>query len=181
MKVIDGFLPPAALVSLRQGLLAPGFPWRCVPVLSGEAAQGLTASDNRQWVHGFVHRRPGVSYGSPTLWMLEPVAERLGPVELLKVKANLTLRRDRHLEYGMHVDTRRRGAVTGILYLNDNDGYTLFEDGSRIASVANRFVCFDARRRHTGAACTNAPWRLVLNLNWFGAALLGAPDGGSSA
>lgn len=140
-------------------------PRRRVPVLSGSAAEGLPPSDNRQWVHGIVHRRPGVSVCSPALWMLEPVAERLGPVELLRVKANLTLRRDRHLEYGLHIDTPRRGAVTGILYLNDNEGYTLFEDGSRVASVANRFVFFDASRRHTGAACTDAPFRLVLNLN----------------
>ena len=55
----------------------------------------------------------------------------------------------------------------GILYLNDNNGYTRFEDGSRVDSVANRLVVFDARRRHTGASCTDAPWRLVLNLNWL--------------
>jgi hypothetical protein len=77
VKVIDGFLPPAALVSLREGLLAPGFPWRCVPVLSGDAAQGLAPSDSRQWVHGFGHRRTGVSCCSPALWMFKPVAECL--------------------------------------------------------------------------------------------------------
>jgi hypothetical protein len=67
------------------------------------------------------------------------------------------------------VDVRRPGASTGILYLNDNNGYTVFEDGTRVQSAANRFVEFDASLRHTGASCTDAPYRLVLNLNWLGA------------
>ena len=72
---------------------------------------------------------------------------------------------DRHLAYGLHVDTRWPGATTAILYLNTNDGYTLFEDGRQVARVANRLVLFDASLRHTGVSCTDAPERLVLNLN----------------
>jgi len=169
VKVVDGFLSPGAFQSLVSALRAPEFPWRCVPVVSEGAAAGMTPAENRQWVHGFVHWRPRSTYRSPALPLLRDVADRLGPVRLLRVKANLTLRRDRHVEYGLHVDTRHRGAVTGILYLNDNNGYTRFEDGSRVDSVANRLVFFDAARRHTGASCTDAPWRLVLNLNWLDA------------
>lgn len=167
MKIVDSFLPPAALQALVEGLRAPGFPWRCVPIVSEGASAQMALAENRQWVHGFVHWRPQSTYRSPALPLLHDVAKRLGPVRLLRVKANLTLRRERHVEYGLHVDTRHRGAVTGILYLNDNNGYTRFEDGSRVDSVANRLVVFDARRRHTGASCTDAPWRLVLNLNWL--------------
>lgn len=149
------------------GLRAPDFPWRCVPVVSDGATVQMAPAENKQWVHGFVYWRPGSTYRSPALPLLEAVAERLGPVMLLRVKANLTLRRDRHIEYGLHVDTRHPGAFTGILYLNDNNGYTRFEDGRRVDSVANRFVVFDARQRHTGASCTDMPYRLVLNLNWI--------------
>ena len=64
------------------------------------------------------------------------------------------------------MDTTRPGATTAIFYLNTNNGYTLFEDGQRVASVANRIVIFDAALRHTGASCTDADHRLVLNLNF---------------
>jgi len=175
LKIIDGFLPPAALRALVEGMRASGFPWRCVPVVSEGASEQMGPAENRQWVHGFVHWRLRSTYRSPALPLLRDVADALGPVRLLRVKANLTLRHDRHVEYGLHVDTRHRGAVTGILYLNDNNGYTRFEDGSRVDSVANRLVVFDARRRHTGASCTDAPWRLVLNLNWLDTGAAGAP------
>ena len=81
------------------------------------------------------------------------------------MKVNLTPRSDRHVEYGLHVDTRRPGATTAIFYLNSNNGYTVFADGLRVSSVANRLVLFDAARAHTGASCTDAEYRLVLNLN----------------
>lgn len=169
MKIIDGFLQPAELIALRDGMLSSGFPWQCVPILSSGASPDMAASENLQWVHGFVHWQSRKLYRSPALPMLEAVADRLGPVRLLRVKANLTRPLDRHLEYGLHVDVRRPGASTGILYLNDNNGYTVFEDGTRVQGAANRFVEFDASLRHTGASCTDAPYRLVLNLNWLGA------------
>lgn len=169
MKVIEGFLPAEKLIALREGLLSPEFPWRCVPILSRGASWNMAASENRQWVHGFVHWQPREPYRSPALPMLEAVFDRLGPVRLLRVKANLTRPLARHLEYGLHVDVRRTDATTGILYLNDNNGYTLFEDGTRVQSVANRLVVFDAKLQHSGASCTDAPYRLVLNLNWLSA------------
>lgn len=167
MKVVDDFLAPEELRALCNAMLAPGFSWRRVPILSSGASEHMAPTENGQWVHGFFHCRGSTPYVSPTFRTVRPVIERLGPVRLLKVKANLTVRRGRHLEYGLHVDTRHPRAMTGILYLNDNNGYTRFDDGSRVDSIANRFVAFDARRRHTGASCTDVPYRLVLNVNWL--------------
>jgi hypothetical protein len=51
------------------------------------------------------------------------------------------------------------------LDLNSNNGYTLFDDGVKVLSVENRLVLFDCTRLHTGASCTDADDRLVLNIN----------------
>ena len=56
---------------------------------------------------------------------------------------------------------------TSILYLNTNDGYTIFEDGTKIESVENRLVTFDSHIKHSGTSCTNQKVRLVLNMNYF--------------
>jgi hypothetical protein len=101
------------------------------------------------------------------------VLDKLAPAALLKAKVNRTARSERHIEYGLHVDTHRRGASTAIFYLNTNNGYTLFGDGRKVLSVENRIVIFAASTLHTGASCTDAPHRLVLNINL----LARAPEG----
>ena len=39
-------------------------------------------------------------------------------------------------------------SLTSILYINTNDGYTKFEDGTIVESVENRLVTFDSRMKH---------------------------------
>lgn len=165
MIVLDDFLHRDLFLSIRQALLAPAFPWEQSAILSAKEAGDLEPAYNEQLVHGFYLRKPGVFLQSPQLPLVMPIVERLRPTELLKVKVNMTTRKQRHVEYGLHVDTRRPGATTAIFYLNGNDGYTVFEDGEKVASVENRMVVFDAARRHTGASCTDADYRLVLNIN----------------
>ena len=56
---------------------------------------------------------------------------------------------------------------TSILYLNTNDGYTEFENGTKIESIENRLITFPLSYRHTGTTCTNNPFRVVINFNYF--------------
>ena len=152
-------------LSIQAALQADSFAWEKSAVLSGSDAAQLDSADNVQQVHGFYLIKRGIRFASPTLDIIRPVIDQLKPFALLKAKANRTARNVRHVEYGLHVDTRRAGATTAIFYLNSNDGYTLFGDGQKVASVENRVVIFDAATLHTGASCTDAEHRLVLNLN----------------
>jgi hypothetical protein len=54
-----------------------------------------------------------------------------------------------------------------LLYINDNDGYTILEDGSKIESVANRALFFDASRPHQSTTATNVKARFNININYF--------------
>ena len=166
MQILDGFLDPNLLLSLRAALKHPSFPWERTKVLSPSGAGALAEEQNVQFVHGFYRRREGRVFQSRYLPLVLPVVNRLAPQLLVKVKVNLTLPRADHLEYGLHVDTRWPGARTAILYLNTNDGYTVFEDGTRVPSLENRLLVFDAALRHTGASCTDVEARLVLNMNF---------------
>ena len=56
---------------------------------------------------------------------------------------------------------------TAIYYVNSNDGYTLFEDGTKVESVGNRLVRFPTNIKHTGTTCTDANRRVLINFNWF--------------
>ena len=77
---------------------------------------------------------------------------------------------DTIVEHGLHRDVEDAEHLsdlkTSIMYLNDNDGYTKFEDGTKVQSVANTMVTFPNDIRHTGSTCTNSNCRLVLNFNY---------------
>lgn len=165
MIIIDEFLGSDQLAVLCAAVLAPSFPWGTTRILADPLGAHLAPQDNTQQVHGFYLHKPGVLHASPHLPLLRPLLRRLQPTALLRIKLNRTARNTRHVEYGLHADVKRRGATTAIYYLNTNNGYTVFEDGRRIASVADRIVLFDTALRHTGASCTDAEHRLVLNFN----------------
>ena len=50
--------------------------------------------------------------------------------------------------------------------MNTNDGYTKFEDGTKVESVANRMVTFPNSMKHTGTTTSNSEYRLVINFNY---------------
>lgn len=167
MLIVDNYLDHDLFLAIRSYLLSPSFPWEPSQILSTSEAEHLPESDNLQLVHGFYLNKPGFFFQSAKLGILKPLLVKLAPLSLLKIKANRTARRDRHIEYGLHVDTKRAGASTAIYYLNTNNGYTRFADGQQVMSVENRLVLFDAATSHTGASCTDADERVVLNLNFM--------------
>ena len=169
MVVIDDYLDPDLFLSIRASIEAASFPWEAGMILKGPPSH-IQPADNLQFIHGFYLRNARARYVSPYFEVIRPIMEKLNPAHLIKAKVNLTTKKDRHIEYGLHVDTKRVGATTAIFYLNTNNGYTLFEDGQKTFSLANRMVIFDAASRHTGASCTDADRRLVLNINMIMAA-----------
>ena len=56
--------------------------------------------------------------------------------------------------------------TTAIYYLNTNNGYTEFEDGTKIESIANRFFLFDGAIKHASTTTTNALARFNINFNF---------------
>ena len=103
---------------------------------------------------------------SPAFKVIYPVLREINMAGLAKVKANCNPRTSKVMEHGFHTDVPFK-CKTSILYLNTNDGYTIFEDGTKIESIENRLVTFDSHIKHSGTSCTNQKVRLVLNMNYF--------------
>ena len=104
---------------------------------------------------------------SPAFNMLTPIIKQEEMTAIARIKANCVLRTPELIEFtwGFHTDFNNN-EITAIYYINDNDGYTLFEDGTKVESVANRFVRFPCTTRHTGTTCTNTDRRLLINFNY---------------
>ena len=69
-------------------------------------------------------------------------------------------------EHGMHTDYDFPHKAA-ILSINNCDGYTKLEDGTKIDSVANRIVVFDGSKPHTSSNVNDQPVRININYNWF--------------
>ena len=66
--------------------------------------------------------------------------------------------------------------MTGIFYLNSNNGSTVFKSGEEVQSQANRLVLFDSQLEHSGTSCTDERRRVVLNINYVPTELNGKPQ-----
>ena len=108
--------------------------------------------------------------------LIDPILSKLNVEVLLRMKFNMNIRTNEIIESNFHVDIgtslpyldlNPNEYKIAIFYLNNNDGYTLFECGKKIESVANRVVIFDGKLKHCGTSCTNQKNRIVLNINYI--------------
>ena len=99
---------------------------------------------------------------------LSPLLEKLGIKDwgLIRIKGNFYPNTHILYEHPKHIDYNfsHSGA---ILSLNTCDGYTKLKDGTKIDSVANRMLLFDASKEHCSTTTTNVFARINININYM--------------
>ena len=86
---------------------------------------------------------------------------------LTRIKANFYPRTTEVQLHPWHCDTSTMEGMRGaLLSLNTCDGFTGFADGTEVDSVENRLVLFDATKKHHSTSCSNAQYRLNINVNY---------------
>jgi len=103
---------------------------------------------------------------SPHYNSLIPLLEKLEVDSLLRIKANLFPSTEILHEHQPHPDYNfsHSGA---LLSLNTCDGYTKLKDGTKVNSVANRILIFDAGEEHQATTTTNDFARINININYL--------------
>ena len=181
IEIRDDFLPYNIFEKLKEDIVYnSSFPWFLNKVLdiSTEGSYiGRTNcqdEDNRQFCYLFYKTDQDKLAHRPHMGReLEKIIPLIQNYEfshdqkyyLLHVKANINIRAPENLEHGFHRDHPWNGK-TSVFYLNDNDGYTKFQNGQVVKSKANRAVIFDSPELHTGSTPTDVYARYVVNLNW---------------
>ena len=69
-------------------------------------------------------------------------------------------------EHKKHIDFNYEN-IGAVFSLNTCDGYTKFSDGTKVESVANRIVFFDASKYHQSTTTSNAKLRYNMNFNFL--------------
>lgn len=163
INIIDNYLPEQTYHNIRNQMLAFNFPWFSSKIVN-DSPQNYKR--NVQMIHMFyTNHAPQTDH----LEIIYPLLDKIQPLSIIKIKANFMTGTDRIVEHGLHNDITeaedRPYIKTAIYYLNTCDGYTMFEDGTKVESVGNRFVEFPNSMRHTGTSTTDE-YRMVLNLNY---------------
>jgi len=163
----NNFLNENDFLNIKNVMLKTGsesafssFPWY---YLDYKVTTEYNSFDNYQFVHMFYDNETAKI--TEYFYIIEPILQKLNAKTIVRIKANLTMSAKEHCIYGFHIDYP--DCKTAIFYLNDNDGYTLFKDGTKIESVENRLVSFDSNLEHTGVSCVKSKIRCVINFNYI--------------
>jgi len=178
-KVVDNFLPEGTFQILQNNILNPqtGFQWSFFPSVSHKQSD-----DGVYFVHIFYgdpfitpggneHFKNGIScyyydFIFDTIKCMMTTDDEWELKSLMRCKANLYTQTPEIKEHDWHCD-RTFSHKGAILYINNNDGYTILEDGTKIESVANRMLFFDPSIKHRSTTCTDKLCRLNINFNYF--------------
>ena len=98
--------------------------------------------------------------------IIPPIEKLLDYKTLIRMKINMFPNTEKLHEHGMHTDFDYSHKAA-IFSINTCDGYTKLEDGTKIDSVANRMLLFDASKLHSSTTTTNQTVRVNININYF--------------
>jgi hypothetical protein len=160
--VTDNFLSDEDFLKLKNAILGNEFPWY---FLSTKVDfENSDHKNNFQFTHNFYS---DYKANSTCIELINPILKIINPSAILRIKGNLTPITDTHILYDFHTDIKNVNAETAVFYVNTNDGYTLFEDGTKVKSVENRLLRFKSDTSHTGTSCTDQKVRCVINFNYY--------------
>ena len=157
IEIIDNFLDEEEFKSIQSFMMGGEFRWFY--------AKGRTYGDDGsyQMIHMFY--QPEVGSNSEHLPMWNNFMNKLEAKECIRIKANLTLKTPTIETAPFHIDYL--DGKTAVFYINTTNGYTEFESGVRVSSVANRVCIFDSNLNHRGTTHSEGGHqRVVVNFNY---------------
>ena len=169
MEIIDNYINQKEFDEIQNLMMGPEFEWFYASAIDNE--EELQEDTGKfQFTHMFHFEfRPL----SPHCKILRPILETNLPVSIWRIKANLLTKTPNIVANSFHIDMgdipeyKLKQWTTSIFYVNSNNGYTEFEDGTKVESVANRMVTFPTNLKHRGTSCTDEKTRVIINFNFF--------------
>ena len=86
-------------------------------------------------------------------------------IPMIRAKANLFTKTHTQMKHSFHTDYQFDKHTTLVYSVNTNNGYTEFQDGTIIPSIANQLLIFDGNMEHRSVSQTDIKNRMNLNIN----------------
>ena len=159
MKIVDNFLPQDYFEYLQKMMLDHNFPW----LYNAEVANRGEVNDHFYFTHNlFDNYKPTSSIFEEFI----PFFKQLEMNALVRARVLLYTNQGKQIVHEKHTDYNFPHK-TIVFYMNTNNGYTEFEDGTKVESVENRIVFFDGSIPHNSSTCTDQKVRAVISINYF--------------
>ena len=185
-KIIDNFLDDSNYDQLVNNIMPPGYTPRTEGVhwefLNGSVV-GVDEPEAHKKITDIKKLEPindlflshtfffGGMPKSPSLDILNALLNKIDPVAIWRIQANLSIQQKEKRRTLFHIDTNQKlkqGIMnTSIFYVNTTNGPTILEDGTEIECRANRLVTYPYDTFHAAVLCTDQPYRVVINFNYF--------------
>ena len=167
IEIIDNFLPDYYFKQLQSRLLGEYMPWfHNEYILHEDEGKSKTY----QFMHLFYDIRPEYNGETDCYSLvrdsLNLIRQKLNVTKLYRIKANLRLRSFFNRSGGGYHTDGYDCSHTSIYYINTNNGYTKFKNGTKVKSVQNRMVVFPSNLEHQGYTCSDKLKRVVVNFNY---------------
>ena len=165
LHVEDNFLGQKEFVEIQDFCMGSKLLWQYSDTIDNK-----NDVEKFQFVHMFYEN---YQPQSQSMNVLTPILELLRPAAIYRIKSNLLTKTSTIIENKFHVDMgvlpeeKQKQWTTSIFYMNTNNGYTKFENGTKMNSVANRMITFPSNMKHTGTSCTDERTRVVINFNYY--------------
>lgn len=156
-EVVDNFLNQQDFLKIKKLLLSDDFPWYFIPYVSHK-----DSNDGSYFAHKFFE---GIAI-SNFISLLCPLIDKINPKALIRIKGNLYPGEKELKEHTPHADYDylHKGLIFSI---NTCDGFTRLKCGTKIPSVENRALFFNASELHNSSTCTTSNARVNINFNYF--------------
>ena len=165
LKIIDNYLNNEDHLTIKNIMESDKFPWFYInrKVTKDSSGNVVKAGLFKSQFSHYFYRDDNIN--SEFLTYLKPILDKLKPLSLIRIKANLNPPSEKIVKTAYHKDQNFK-CKAAIYYVNDNDGYTMI-DKEKVLSKKNRMVLFKANQEHFGTNSTNCNNRMVINFNYF--------------
>ena len=159
IQIVDNFLSDEAAKELREYIMGNYFPWFFSPYVASKNDK----DNNSYFTHTFYDN---YRVNSDFFKLLSPILTRITAKSLIRCRANLYPNIGKLIEHKVHTDFPypHKGVM---YYINTNDGYTGFEDGTKVESIANRAMFFNPSIPHFSTTCSDQKARVNISINFF--------------
>jgi len=166
-EIVDNYLPETEFQKILNIVEDSGFTWSLAPKLIE-----TSNPDDYYFTRVFVENGLEIYPNSSEIVkiLLTPVAKKLQKkLFVTRSKINLFLKEPKHFGYGMHQDVTGENSKkfnSLLIYLENSNGYTEFDDGDIVESVRNRAVFFRSDVWHQTITSTDTVFRRNVNINY---------------
>ena len=164
VETVDNFLELDEFERIKTLMTSDEFPWY-YNTFKVSTESTIEDNENFQFTHIFFSEKK-IRTKEKEWNLIVPIIQKLKVKELIKIKANMTPKKNKNYKYPMHVDTGLKGHKPSVFYVNTNNGGTIFQNGKKITSTNNRLVEFDSHQKHAAVDCTDQKVRVVINFNY---------------